>query len=100
MSFKSRAAGVIGVVAVAAAAAAGGSGAQAPTLPSDCPTAPDPAALPSAAQLKQMNSFVAKLGVPPTGSRPHVRYINWIRQQLKTIPGIQTSDLDYKINRW
>jgi hypothetical protein len=100
MSFKSRAAGVIGVVAVAAAVAAGGSGAQTPTLASDCPTAPDPAALPSAAQLKQMNSFVAKLGVRPTGSAAQVSYINWIRKHLKTVPGIQTSDIDYRINRW
>ena len=77
-------------------------GAQAPPVPgaSDCPTAPAPGSLPNAAQLKQMNSFVAKLGVRPTGSRAHARYIAWIRKQLKTIPGIQTSDLSFPINRW
>jgi hypothetical protein len=66
----------------------------------DCPTAPDPAALPTAAQLKQMNTYVAKLGARPTGSRAHARYITWIRKQLKTVPGIQTRDLRYPINRW
>jgi hypothetical protein len=100
MSFKARGAGVIGVVAVAAAVAASGSGAQAPTLATGCPTAPDPAALPTAAQLKQMNTFVAKLGARPTGSRAHAKYVSWIRKQLKPIPGLQTTDLGYKINRW
>ena len=49
---------------------AGGS-ATAATLPvgSSCPVAPDPAALPDAAQLKEMNAFLAPLGVRPTGSR-------------------------------
>jgi hypothetical protein len=107
MSFNVRVAGVVGLMAVTGAVAVGatstGAGAQAvPGLAgaTGCPTAPDPAALPSAAQLKQMNSFVAKLGVRPTGSRAHTRYIRWIRRQLKTIPGIQTSDLRYGINRW
>jgi hypothetical protein len=87
------------VVAVVLSAGAVGSeaGGQAPA---QCPTAPDPAALPSAAQLRQMNSFVAKLGVRPTGSRAHARYIAWIRKQLKTVPGVQTRDLSYRINRW
>jgi hypothetical protein len=107
MSFNVRVAGVVSLMAVAGAVTAGatstGAGAQAvPGLAgaTGCPTAPDPAALPSAAQLRQMNSFVAKLGVRPTGSRAHTRYIRWIRKQLKTVPGIQTSDLRFPINRW
>src|SRR4051794_20271199 len=86
----------------AAVLAAAGAGAQTPSTPSAsaCPAAPDPSALPSAPQLKQMNSYVAKLGARPTGSRAHARYIAWIRKQLKTIPGLETSDLSYRINRW
>jgi hypothetical protein len=84
----------------AAIATASTAAAQTSPLASDCPAAPDPGALPNAAQLKQMNSFVAKLGVRPTGSKAHARYIAWIRKQLKTIPGIQTSDLTFPIDRW
>jgi hypothetical protein len=47
-----------------------------------------------------MNSFVAKLGARPTGSRANARYVAWIRKQLKTVPGIQTNDLTFPINRW
>ncbi|MDX6665484.1 MAG: hypothetical protein QOG68_1690, partial [Solirubrobacteraceae bacterium] len=65
-----------------------------------CPTAPDPGALPTVAALKQSHEFLAKLGVRPTGSATHARYVQWIRQQLATIPGVTTHDLNYKINRW
>src|SRR3954466_10670136 len=91
-----------GSVAAGAIAAGSTAGAQAPDpLGSPaCPVTPDPATLPSAPQLRQMNSYVAKLGARPTGSRAHARYIAWIRKQLKTIPGLETTDLSYKINRW
>jgi hypothetical protein len=72
---------------------AGPSGAQ-------CPTAPDPAALPDAAALREMNAFVAGLGVRPTGSHAHVRYIGWIRRQLEAIPGVELSELEFPIERW
>jgi hypothetical protein len=65
-----------------------------------CPTAPDPAALPTAAQLEESNTFLASLGARPTGSATQQRYIAWIRQQLKGIPGVQRSELKYKIRRW
>jgi hypothetical protein len=65
-----------------------------------CPTAPDPAALPDAAALKAMNAFVARLGVRPTGSPAHVRYIDWIRRRLRKIPGVALSELDFPIGRW
>lgn len=65
-----------------------------------CPTAPDPGALPDSAALKQMNAFEASLGVRPTGSATHVQFIDWIRQQLQAIPGVQLSELKYTINRW
>jgi hypothetical protein len=90
-------------VAVAAAAGASAVGAQAPTSPgaaAACPVAPDPASLPSAAKLKQMNTFVAKLGARPTGGPAQAAYIGWIRKQLKTVPGLTTADLPFRINRW
>src|SRR3954447_12995489 len=106
MSLNTRSAWLVPVTAVAiavgtSASGGAGAGAQVPVEgASDCPVAPHPAALPSADRLKQMNSFVAKLGARPTGSKSHVRYINWIRKQLKTVPGIQTRDIAYPINRW
>jgi hypothetical protein len=72
---------------------AGPSGAQ-------CPTAPDPAALPDAAALREMNAFVAGLGVRPTGSHAHARYIGWIRRQLQAVPGVELSELEFPIDRW
>src|SRR5262245_3247132 len=65
-----------------------------------CPTAPDPAALPDAAALADMNAFVARLGVRPTGSRAHARYVDWIRRRLQEIPGVALSELDFPIDRW
>jgi hypothetical protein len=65
-----------------------------------CPTAPDPAALPTTEALRQANAFVASLGARPTGSHAQARYITWIRRQLKTIPGLKLDELQYTINRW
>ena len=50
-------------------------------LPASCPTTPDASRLPDAAGLKEMNRIIAK-GSRPTGSKNHVRYINWIRREL------------------
>src|SRR5829696_1120742 len=65
-----------------------------------CPTAPEPAALPSAADLKQLNTYVAKLGARPTGSPEQAKYIDWIRRRLKRIAGLELSELRYPIDRW
>lgn len=65
-----------------------------------CPTAPDPGALPDAAALKKLNTFVAGLGVRPTGSSAQNRYVKWIRGQLKKIPGVTLSDIQFPIDRW
>jgi hypothetical protein len=105
MSFKWRAAMASVLVAVTGAGVAATSGAQTPALPgasaaASCPVAPDPAALPNAERLRDMNRFVAKLGARPTGSKAQQKYIRWIRDQIKTVPGIQTTDLKYPINRW
>jgi hypothetical protein len=65
-----------------------------------CPVVPDPAALPTVAELRHSEEFLASLGARPTGSAAHDRYIAWIRQQLRTIPGLRVHDLDYRIHRW
>jgi hypothetical protein len=65
-----------------------------------CPVAPDPAALPDAAKLREMNAFVGALGVRPTGSPSHSKYIAWILRQMRTVPGAQISEQHFTINRW
>ena len=91
-----RSLGRVAALALALSAALASS-ASAATI---CPTAPDPSTLPDAAALKQADSFVASLGVRPTGSATHAAYVNWIRQQLQGIPGVQITDINYQINRW
>lgn len=66
----------------------------------ECPVAPDPAALPDAATLRQMNTFLAGLGVRPTGSAAQNKYITWIRRQLRQIPGAHIAEQHFTINRW
>src|SRR4051794_11211188 len=105
MSFdvRKRVGAASALLALAAVGAAGSSApaqAPGPLAASDCPVAPDPAAMPSADKLKQMNSYMAKLGARPTGSKAQARYIAWIRKQIKGVPGLQTKDLKFPINRW
>jgi hypothetical protein len=70
------------------------------TASTSCPVAPDPADLPDAATLREMNAFVGGLGVRPTGSRAQNEYIHWILRQLKTVPGAQIAEQHFTINRW
>jgi hypothetical protein len=86
--------------AVAGTAVAGTAVAGAAGLAESCPVAPDSAALPDAATLREMNSFVAGLGVRPTGSRAQNEYIHWILRQLKSVPGVQIAEQHFAINRW
>ena len=57
-------------------------------------------ALASAAGLRRMNAFVARLGARPTGSPAQAHYIDWIRRNLRTMRGVQVSELHYAIRRW
>src|SRR3954447_196145 len=63
-----------------------------------CPVAPDASKLPSAAQLRKLNSITAH-GARPTGSAAQARYVKWIRDRLKSIAGVQLSRLDCRISR-
>jgi len=90
-----RTAGLLAVAAalLAPASSVGASAGASPApLSGSCPVAPDPAALPSAAKLREMNSYVAGLGVRPTGYRSQNLYIKWILAQLKTVPGAKVSE--------
>ena len=68
-------------------------------LPASCPTTPDASRLPDAAGLKEMNRIIAK-GSRPTGSKNHVRYINWIRRELRKIDGVQIEETPFTISRF
>jgi hypothetical protein len=88
---------VAGVLAVAGAAPAA---AQLPDLGGTaCPAAPDAAKLPSAAQLRSWNRVIDH-GVRPTGSPAQARYIDWIRNHLRDVPGVKLSELRYTISRF
>src|SRR4051794_6151414 len=65
-----------------------------------CPTAPDPGALPDAAGLRAMNAFLGDLGARPTGSAQQRAYIDWIRREVRKVPGVQLSEQRFTINRW
>jgi hypothetical protein len=67
---------------------------------SQCPTEVDPGAFLSTAQLEQQLAMLAGLGMRATGSPTHHQYIDWIKQQLDAIPGMQRRDESYQIKRW
>jgi hypothetical protein len=83
---------------LACAVAAAPAQAQLPA-PSSCPAAPDASKLPSAAELRGMNGIIAR-GSRPTGSRNHVRYINWIRRQLRGVDGVDLKETPFTISRF
>lgn len=89
----------IAFLVVAGALAMVTSGAAA-TRPAPCPTRPNPRVLTAATALEQMNAFVARLGVRPTGSTAQAKYIDWIRHLMSAIPGVGLRELRYSINRW
>jgi len=65
-----------------------------------CPVAPDPRALPDAAGLRDMNAFLGPLGVRPTGSKNHRVYVDWVRRQVQSIPGVKLTEQRFEIDRW
>jgi hypothetical protein len=64
-----------------------------------CPVAPDPSALPGADALRSMNAVIAK-GARPTGGVRQQRYVRWLRDQMRAVPGIELEERRYEINRW
>src|SRR3954451_9746356 len=72
---------------------------EAPAL-ADCPVAPAPGALPDAGALPPMNWSPGRLGARPTGSPQQAAYIDWIRRQVRAIPGVKLTEQDFTIDRW
>src|SRR3954454_20036083 len=65
-----------------------------------CPVAPDPGALPDAAGLRRTNAFLGPLGARPTGSPQQAAYIDWIRKQVRSIPGVRLSEQNFTVDRF
>src|SRR3954447_6567321 len=47
-----------------------------------------------------MNAFLGPLGARPTGSPQQAAYIDWIRRQVRAIPGVKLTEQDFTIDRW
>src|SRR3954462_14770263 len=71
----------------------------APAL-ADCPVAPAPGARPDAAGRPAMNAFLGPLGARPTGSPQQAAYIDWIRRQVRAIPGVRLTEQSFTIDRF
>ena len=77
------------------------SSAAAPSRTDVCPTAVDPMRFASADDLWADNSLLAELGLRPTASPSHQKFLDWISQRLDTIPGLRRRAMDFPINnRW
>jgi hypothetical protein len=85
---------VAAVPSASAAVSAGGGAARA------CPTTANPAQLAGIKQLRAWNKALDDFGFRPTGSRNHVRYVNWLARKLGSIPGVKVGSLRYRFNRW
>src|SRR3954464_4885955 len=65
-----------------------------------CPVAPEAGALPDATGLYRMNAFLGPLGARPTGSPQQAAYIDWIRRQVRAIPGVRLTEQSFTIDRF
>jgi hypothetical protein len=88
------------VLIASGTASAARTGGQRAALLTQCPLAPDPAALPGVAKLREQTAFEARLIPRPTGSKAQRVYIRWILRQLRNVAGAQISEQHFTINRW
>lgn len=65
-----------------------------------CPRVANPAGLAGTAKLKQWNRAIDDFGVRDTGSRNHVRYVDWLERRFDAIPGVSVGSLRYRFHRW
>jgi hypothetical protein len=65
-----------------------------------CPTVANPARLASTGAMRDWNRALDGFGVRTTGSRNHVRYVNWLERRLDGIPGVTVDSLRYRFHRW
>jgi hypothetical protein len=89
----------VGALALAVASAPS-TAAAAPAAAARCPRVADAADLSSVAQLRRWNAAMARFGQRPTGSRNHIRFVNWLERELDGIPGVRTRSIWHHINRW
>jgi hypothetical protein len=54
----------------------------------------------STPDLLAWNRTMADFGERPTASRNHQRFVRWIAQRLRRLPGVQLRSIPYEINRW
>jgi hypothetical protein len=47
-----------------------------------------------------MNAFLGPLRARPTGSPQQKVYVDWIRKQVQSIPGVKLDEQRFTINRW
>jgi hypothetical protein len=86
------------VLAMAALATAAAAPAQASAAP--CPSVANPAKLAGLATLRGWNRALDNFGVRTTGSRNHVRYVDWLERQLNGIRGVEVDSINYRFHRW
>jgi hypothetical protein len=65
-----------------------------------CPVGVDSNAFLSQVELEQQLAMLAGFGMRATGSPTHHQYIDWIKQQLDQIPGVERRDESYTVQRW
>jgi hypothetical protein len=88
-------AGLAAAILAAAVAALAPAASAAP-----CPSVANPAQLAGTKALRGWNTALDNFGVRTTGSRNHVRYVNWLERRLGEIPGVDVSSLRYRFHRW
>jgi hypothetical protein len=65
-----------------------------------CPRIADPGAIAGGGALERWNRALDGFGVRDTGSRNHVRYVDWLERRFDAIPGVRVGSLRYRFNRW
>lgn len=64
-----------------------------------CPERVDPAAF-TEQRLRDLAEQQHAFGTRPTGSPAHAAYLDWVEDQIGSVPGLEMSALPYEIDRW
>lgn len=91
-------AGTVSAAVFAHAGAAAAPGAAAARTP--CSASVPGSAIGTQAGLRASNRLLARLGNRPTGSPAQQRYIRWIMDELRRVPGVEISTTGFRIRRW
>ena len=102
--------GLIGVVAAASIVAfagaapqavAGTEGVEGERDPfSSCPSAVEPGAFASTAEIEKAVSTVAGFGLRMPASTEHNNLLEWIESSMQALPGVRLSSQSFKMTRW